>query len=100
MKEERPLFFCDNCGEPVSPGIPVCPHCGSEFSGVRCPSCGYSGSAGEFKNGCPSCGYLNTAENRQASDEIRLPDWVFRAGIIFLLIVLAGFMFLFGTRIF
>ncbi len=34
-----------------------CPECGRFFSAVRCPRCGYSGSAAKFAAGCPVCGY-------------------------------------------
>jgi len=35
----------------------VCPSCGSVFTAVRCPECGYEGRAPEFNAGCPVCGY-------------------------------------------
>ena len=50
-------FFCEKCGAEVRAGAPVCPSCGSRFSAVRCPKCGYEGGASEFRAGCPVCGY-------------------------------------------
>jgi uncharacterized membrane protein YvbJ len=50
-------FFCEECGAEVRPGAPVCPSCGSRFTAIRCPKCGYEGRGPEFKTGCPVCGY-------------------------------------------
>jgi len=50
-------FFCEQCGSEVRPGAAACPSCGSVFTAVRCPECGYEGRAPEFKSGCPVCGY-------------------------------------------
>lgn len=50
-------FFCEQCGAEVRAGAPSCPSCGSLFTAVRCPECGYEGRAPEFKSGCPVCGY-------------------------------------------
>lgn len=57
-------FFCEECGAEVRPGAPSCPSCGSVFTAVRCPECGYEGGGLEFKSGCPVCGYaaLGTAQ--------------------------------------
>lgn len=50
-------FFCDNCGEKVNKDEFRCPRCGRYFRSVKCPACGFSGSAGLFTDGCPACGY-------------------------------------------
>ncbi|MDR1625765.1 MAG: zinc ribbon domain-containing protein [Spirochaetia bacterium] len=55
----EPAFFCQNCKKEVSARDKICPYCGRFFTDVRCPKCGYSGEALEFRFGCPSCGYLN-----------------------------------------
>jgi len=44
----------------------VCPSCGSVFTAVRCPECGYEGRAPEFNAGCPVCGF-RTREKGAAS---------------------------------
>jgi Double zinc ribbon len=50
-------YFCEQCGMEVRAGAAVCPSCGSVFTAVRCPECGYEGRAPEFRAGCPVCGY-------------------------------------------
>ena len=50
-------FFCEQCGAEVRAGAQTCPSCGSRFTAVRCPRCGYEGAAPEFRDGCPVCGY-------------------------------------------
>jgi len=55
--KEKPLFFCDNCGQEVNDSAKTCPYCGRFFASVRCPACGFSGEDKLFVNGCPSCGY-------------------------------------------
>ena len=59
-------YFCGNCSRQVSPGATVCPYCGSSFTAVRCPSCGYEGKAAEFGRGCPVCGFM-------MEDDVRVP---------------------------
>ena len=54
---KNPKFFCENCNAEVRHDAMICPHCGKFFSSVRCPSCGFTGTHKEFKNGCPQCGY-------------------------------------------
>ena len=56
-KNQKPRFFCDNCGEEVDNDVKSCPYCGRFFASVRCPSCGFSGEDRLFHNGCPVCGY-------------------------------------------
>jgi len=50
-------YFCEACGAEVHAGASTCPSCGSIFTAVRCPECGYEGRAPEFRAGCPVCGY-------------------------------------------
>jgi hypothetical protein len=54
-------FYCENCHKAVKPNSKVCPHCGSFFLAVECPSCGFQGEGKLFINGCPKCGYLAPA---------------------------------------
>ena len=54
---KQPKFFCENCKAEVRRDAMICPHCGRFFASVRCPSCGFTGTHKEFKDGCPSCGY-------------------------------------------
>ncbi|HTZ50943.1 MAG TPA: zinc ribbon domain-containing protein [Spirochaetia bacterium] len=54
---DKARFFCEQCGAEVRAGASSCPSCGSVFTAVRCPECGYEGRAPEFKAGCPVCGY-------------------------------------------
>ena len=60
---KQPKFFCENCNAEVRRDAVICPHCGRFFSSVRCPSCGFTGTHKEFKDGCPSnfvlCDILN-----------------------------------------
>ncbi|MCF7937241.1 MAG: zinc-ribbon domain-containing protein [Spirochaetales bacterium] len=50
-------FICESCGAEVPGNAQVCPNCGKEFTGVRCPRCSFSGSEQMFQEGCPACGY-------------------------------------------
>ena len=49
----------------MNAGATVCPYCGSSFTAVRCPSCGFEGKAAAFSRGCPACGFM-------MEDEVRL----------------------------
>jgi hypothetical protein len=51
-------FYCESCGQEVSPTARRCPGCGRHFTSVKCPECGFEGRAADFAEGCPSCGYL------------------------------------------
>jgi uncharacterized membrane protein YvbJ len=67
-------FFCEECGAEVRPGAPVCPSCGSRFTAIRCPKCGYEGSGPEFKSGCPVCGYgMGLPENEMKAPAAAAP---------------------------
>lgn len=50
-------FFCEFCGSQVRAADRICPHCGSFFSQVRCPACGFQGENKLFLKGCPVCGF-------------------------------------------
>jgi hypothetical protein len=66
-QQVKARYFCEHCGTEVRAGAAVCPSCGSVFTAVRCPECGYEGRAPEFHAGCPVCGYRNrTAEDAPA----------------------------------
>jgi hypothetical protein len=70
-----PRFFCENCGKEVSARAKICPHCARFFSEVRCPRCGFTGTAERFLGGCPSCGYMNTGGEADAGRfEFYSPD--------------------------
>ncbi len=62
----KPRFYCGNCSREVSANALVCPHCGSSFTAVRCPRCGFEDKPAIFADGCPSCGYM-------MSQEVRVP---------------------------
>jgi uncharacterized membrane protein YvbJ len=57
-RDARARYYCENCGAEVREGASSCPKCGSRFTAVRCPECGYQGREAEFRSGCPVCGYL------------------------------------------
>lgn len=57
-------FFCEFCGSQVRAADRICPHCGSFFSKVRCPACGFQGDNKLFTKGCPVCGFATA--NSQA----------------------------------
>ncbi len=59
-------YYCGNCSREVNANAGTCPYCGSSFTAVRCPRCGFEGKAAIFVDGCPSCGYM-------MSQEVRLP---------------------------
>ena len=62
---KQPKFFCENCNAEVRRDAVICPHCGRFFAAVRCPSCGFTGTHKEFKDGCPSCGYAFTPDEQE-----------------------------------
>ena len=55
----------------VRAGAAVCPSCGSVFTAVRCPECGYEGWAPEFHAGCPVCGYETRTNSPAPSQPAR-----------------------------
>ena len=62
---KQPKFFCENCNAEVRRDAVICPYCGRFFASVRCPSCGFTGTHKEFKDGCPSCGYAFTPDEQE-----------------------------------
>jgi hypothetical protein len=64
-------YFCEQCGTEVRAGAAVCPSCGSIFTAVRCPECGYEGRAPEFHAGCPVCGYETRTSERPPAQSSR-----------------------------
>lgn len=50
-------FFCEFCGKEVPFNAEVCPSCGAQFKGVRCPLCHFEGHPALFNRGCPQCYY-------------------------------------------
>ncbi|WP_338113344.1 double zinc ribbon domain-containing protein [Treponema medium] len=71
---KQPKFFCENCNAEVRRDAVICPYCGRFFASVRCPSCGFTGTHKEFKDGCPSCGYAFTPdvqENKKSKTKKR-----------------------------
>jgi hypothetical protein len=82
---KRLRFYCEHCGAEVGQNAKVCPICGSFFSSVKCPRCGFAGKAEEFAFGCPSCGCSMAANPspepiKPLPVEVRpLPWWAFLA---------------------
>lgn len=76
MKNKQAKFFCENCGSEVPEKSKVCKTCGKFFISVRCPKCGATGTASEFKKGCTHCGYANVPHANSSvsndSDDIKL----------------------------
>ena len=76
MKNKQAKFFCENCGSEVPEKSKVCKTCGKFFISVRCPKCGATGTASEFKKGCTHCGYANVpyanSHVSNDSDDIKL----------------------------
>jgi hypothetical protein len=89
----KPKYFCENCGSEVKPGAASCPTCGSRFTSVRCPKCGYEGKESAFRTGCPACGYMEALPGPASGPgpvpgrtrEPFLPAWFYRAAVIVLL---------------
>jgi uncharacterized membrane protein YvbJ len=99
-------FFCENCGAEVPRDEKKCPECGRFFASVRCPSCGFIGEQGQFKEGCPICGYStakppsnskkqknqkNRSENRKP--DVSLPFWVYILTAAVFTAILAALLF-------
>lgn len=90
-QKKPPKFFCEHCGEQVPRNAKVCPHCGSFFVNVRCPSCEFVGVERDFVNGCPKCGYAIKPhaakktggrssfrqQKTKSYDDEKLPTWVY-----------------------
>ena len=103
MKNQKPRFFCENCNAEVKRDAKFCSKCGHFFASVRCPVCGKTGNASEFKNGCPQCGYAmgsGSVPQKQPAEQSynkkptekddRLPLWIYIMTITVLLIVIVS----------
>jgi hypothetical protein len=97
----RARYFCEACGAEVHAGATTCPACGSLFTAVRCPECGYEGRAPEFRSGCPVCGYRaktrDQYEPEPASPATRkpgLPPSFYRAAVVVLGALILGLVVL------
>jgi hypothetical protein len=101
-KKPELRFFCENCGAEVPLSARHCPHCGREFSQVRCPACGFVGDDSLFKNGCPHCGYNPGTLHGQTPPMMRkskpssssLPFWVYLIMALLFFIAAAIFTYL------
>jgi hypothetical protein len=101
-KRSTPRFFCESCGSEVRVGAGSCPECGAVFKAVRCPQCGFSGTAAEFSRGCPACGYgkrpaADTAVEASAPTPPRprgpsLPAVFYRVAIVGLVVLIAALL--------
>jgi hypothetical protein len=97
--QPKARYFCEACGAEVRAGASTCPSCGSLFTAVRCPECGYEGKAPEFRSGCPVCGYRTRPGETFAQpsgprrgEKKTLPAAFYRATIIVLSILLLGLL--------
>lgn len=105
--KDIPHFYCDICGLPVSPREKSCPHCGGEFTGVRCPSCDFMGGEASFTRGCPSCGFLSHPKGAdggpsnpsQRGVKAPLPRRLYNFLVLGLLILLGAFLARLAFRI-
>lgn len=116
MRETPPRFFCDHCSKEVKRDTMICPHCGSFFVNVRCPSCGFTSTSDDFIAGCPECGYAleqdeskktSKKKNKKASskkkspkskknyDNEKLPIWVYLL-VVFILFAMIAFTVFYG----
>jgi uncharacterized membrane protein YvbJ len=89
-------YFCEACGAEVHAGASTCPSCGSVFTAVRCPECGYEGRAPEFRAGCPVCGYRTKSAGSAGEPaggkpaKRGMPPAFYRAAIIVLGVLILG----------
>jgi predicted RNA-binding Zn-ribbon protein involved in translation (DUF1610 family) len=96
---KSPRFFCEGCGSEVPLNAKTCPQCGKFFSSVKCPSCGFIGEEGLFRDGCPVCGYSAVPPEHKASQTNGvfaagpLPLWVYVITILGLGAVLFSLFF-------
>jgi hypothetical protein len=100
----RARYFCESCGQEVSAGASICPSCGSLFTAVRCPECGYEGKGPEFRAGCPVCGYRVKAGQPTstgpagAANKPGLPAGFYRAAVVVLGVLIIGLVVLLILR--
>lgn len=105
MNSKKAKFFCENCGAEVEQDARFCKKCGRFFTSVRCPCCGYVGSANAFTNGCPECGYAENGSNsiktqghhnkKNVSDS-PLPAWIYLLTIAILLGIVLAILYLYS----
>jgi len=98
----RTRYYCEKCRGEVKPRVATCPHCGSRFTAVRCPRCGYQGREADFRSGCPVCGYMVEPQASPPAPRGKkkglLPPWFYRtagialvaAAVILLFVLLLG----------
>jgi len=97
-------YYCGNCSQEVSPNAAVCPHCGSSFTGVKCPKCSYEGKPNEFRDGCPVCGYMVSQEVRVSAtpapqkDQVPMSRRFYRIAGLVLLVLFAALIALLLLR--
>ena len=98
-------YFCESCGAEVRAGASTCPSCGSVFTAVRCPECGYEGRAPEFRSGCPVCGFRAKSEESPSSGPAGgragkpgMPPGFYRAAIFVLGALILGLIVLLVLR--
>lgn len=94
-------FYCKSCGKEVLPEAEYCPHCGKEFSAVKCPRCGFTGELELFRSGCPSCSYSGKTENpsKKTSKGWSLNSRIAARLIIPSLLLLALLLFMFYKQL-
>jgi hypothetical protein len=99
-------YFCEACGAEVRAGASSCPSCGSVFTAVRCPECGYEGRAPEFLSGCPVCGYRTKSQDAASAEPTGgtgsrkpgLSAGFYRAAVVVLAALILGLVVLLVLR--
>jgi hypothetical protein len=98
-------YFCEQCGTEVRAGASICPSCGSVFTAVRCPECGYEGRAPEFHAGCPVCGFRAQSSGQVPAERSRpdrakpgMPARFYRIAIVVLGALIVGLVVLLLLR--
>jgi hypothetical protein len=64
------MYECSKCGATMSTPQGRCPGCGVLLSGIRCKSCGFSGSKNDFQlnnHRCPKCNSVVQYQGRKTS---------------------------------
>jgi len=64
------MYHCSKCGATMSTPHARCPRCGVLLSGIRCKTCGYTGSKNEFLSNnhrCPKCNSVAQYQGRTTS---------------------------------
>lgn len=61
QEQEGIAYICGKCHGEISKNDETCPHCGVKLGKIKCPYCGFTGDADDFKNDrCPKCGKHRT----------------------------------------